>query len=98
MKAQDAAIVALIIIINGLIPNEILTVAKIGNIIETVARFEVISVKKLTAKTINSIINITDKNVTNLLLFFNLDVGIGFLHIYFLINKNKYKNIGRLHL
>ena len=62
MKAQDAAIVALIIIINGLIPNEILTVAKIGNIIETVARFEVISVKKLTAKTINSIINITDKS------------------------------------
>ena len=52
MKAQDAAIVALIIIINGLIPNEILTVAKIGNIIETVARFEVISVKKFTAKTI----------------------------------------------
>ena len=62
MKAQDAAIVALIIIINGLIPNEILTVAKIGNIIETVARFEVISVKKFTAKTIKSIINITDKS------------------------------------
>ena len=42
--------------------QEILKVARIGNIIETVARFEVISVKKFTAKTIKSIINITDKS------------------------------------
>jgi len=51
INAQEAAIVAPTIIIRGWISIEILTEAKIGKIIDTVAKFDVISVKKLTINT-----------------------------------------------
>ena len=60
INAQEAAIVAPTIIIRGWIPIEILTEAKIGKIIDTVAKFEVISVKKLT-------INTTEKRISIIL-------------------------------
>tara|TARA_B110000879_G_C10884014_1_gene397951 strand:- start:287 stop:622 length:336 start_codon:yes stop_codon:yes gene_type:complete len=53
MKAQEAAQVAPIINISGLMPRDEPSDAKMGSIIETVAMFDVISVRKLT-KTIKS--------------------------------------------